>query len=284
MTPSANNRKVTRSADLPEFERPPLNELVLSIQYPAAKLRNIDIGVLWHEFREQYPTVEEQQPLPPAFETFGLPSPPQDRVTLITGAEVMRYWFITASGNELLQVQPDRLIHNWRKQKEEDEYPRYEPIRERFEREVGMVQAFLTKNKLGEIKPNQCEVSYYNHITLVDSSDPSDQLDKVFTIWSEAYSDDYLKRIERGQFSMSYLIPAPQGKSDPFGRLHVAVQSAMHNVTRKRFLRLSLIARGKPASESVESALSWLDEGRNAIVRAFASLTRAEMHKQWGRK
>jgi uncharacterized protein (TIGR04255 family) len=274
----------SRPLDLPEFERPPINELVLSVQFATlSAFRSIHAGILWQRFAKQYPTVEEHPPIAAAFETFGLPPAITElpQFTFVTHTPV-RYWFITADGTELLQVQPDRLVHNWRQQKPDDSYPRYEPVRERFESEVRLVQLFLTEEKLGEIKANQCEVTYINHIGPETIEQPEEHLEDIFTIWSNQYSDDYLKQIERAQFNASYLIRGPE--NEPVGRLHAAVQPAVHRLTSTRLLQFTLTARGKPNDESIDSALEWLDTGRIAVVRTFASLTRPEMHSRWGRR
>ena len=234
-------------------------------------------------FRDRYPKVEEQPPLAPVFEKFGLPPAQAEgpRFILSQIPDVIRYWFIGDGGNELLQVQVDRLVHNWRKISPEAAYPRYEPLRAQFESEVKRIDAFLQAEGLGEIKPNQCEVSYINHISLGDEIEPEDKFDHVFTVWQEAYSSEYLKRIERGQFSIAYIIPGEQ--TEPFGRLHVQVEPAVVRTTSKRLIQFSLTVRGKPAHDSVELAFEWLDKGRDVVVRAFTALTKKEMHRMWGR-
>jgi uncharacterized protein (TIGR04255 family) len=274
----------SRPQDLPEFERPPINEVVLSIQFASLTgFRNIHVGILWQQFAQRYPSVEEYPPIPAAFETFGVPPPVAElpQFTFVTHSP-MRYWFITADGNELLQVQPDRLVHNWRQQKPDDEYPRYEPLRERFESEVLEVQKFLEQGKLGQIKVNQCEVTYINQIGPETIEQPEEHLDKIFTIWANEYTGDYLDRFERAQFTASYLIRGPEG--EPVGRLHAAAQPAVRRSTSARVLQFTLTARGKPKEESIDSALRWLDDGHVAVVRAFAALTRPEMHSRWGRR
>lgn len=274
-----------RPADLPDFERPPVGEVVLSVQFASlAKFSNIYAGLLWEQFAERYPTVEEQMPLPPNFETFGLPPAPVPgpQMQLLTTPVTSRYWFISKDGSQLLQVQSDRLVHNWRCQSPDDNYPHYEPLRERFAAEVKQVQKFLIAKKLGTISPNQCEVTYINHIDLGEGIDPSDRLAEIFTVWTEQYSDTFLKRIERGQFNVSFILT--DGSDAPYGRLHVGVQPAIRRATSAAVLQFTLTARGKPQKETIKSAFDWLDRGRIAVVRGFTSLTRPEMHQAWRRK
>ena len=43
-----------------------------------------------------------------------------------------RFWFVNESGNELVQVQRDRFIRNWRKTEGQPGYPSYDNLREAF--------------------------------------------------------------------------------------------------------------------------------------------------------
>ena len=195
-----------------------------------------------------------------------------------------RYWFVSADGNELLQVQHNRLTHNWRRQKAEDRYPHYEPLRTKFDAEIAVAQDVFRELGLGEIVCNQCEVSYINLIMLDDGTDPNSRLSEIFTFVTEEYSDAYLStmNMERGRFDFSYMIPDKSGK-EPIGRLHLGTQPVVHRPDNRPAIRFGVTARGKPVDETVGSALSWLDIGREAGVRAFTSATKKEMHRLWGR-
>jgi uncharacterized protein (TIGR04255 family) len=239
--------------------------------------------MLWELYKDRYPNIEEHPKFPPVFETFGLPTPqPGPQITFSTGVEALRYWFVSADSKELLQVQSDRLVHNWRRQQPEAPYPRYETQRENFASELALFRKFLIDGKRGDIELNQCEVTYINHITLPDVKDPASKFGNVFTVWSENYSDKYLPEIERSTFNISYVIPGE--KDQPFGRLHVIAQPAFKKATSERLIQLTLTMRGRPPGPSIESGLEWLDKGREIVVRAFASITRPEMHALWGRK
>jgi uncharacterized protein (TIGR04255 family) len=129
---------------------------------------------------------------------------------------------------------------------------------------------------------NQCEVSYINLIMLPDGKDANAHLPEILTIVSDQYSDAFLPRLERGAFNLSYVLPSESGK-EPFGRLHVAAHPVTHRAQNRPALRLQLTARGNPNENTLESALSWLDAGREAAVKGFASITTKEMHHEWER-
>lgn len=275
-----------RPRDLPDFESPPLNELVLSIQFGSLPFKNFHSGLLWQRFADRYPKVEEQQPIDPVFETFGARQPSAQRISfqLPPTPDTLRYWFVSQDDNELLQVQTDRLIHNWRQRRPEDQYPRYEPLRERFEGEIAAAADFFRELGIGEIVCNQCEVSYINQITLSEG-DVRLRLSDILTVCQETYSDDFLggMEMEASRFSISYVLPGESG-TEPLGRLHINAQPAFVPPTNAMVMRLNVTARGKPTDETTASALAWLDRGRDAGVRAFASVTTPKMHRLWGRR
>jgi uncharacterized protein (TIGR04255 family) len=157
-----------RLGDLPDFESPPVVETVLSVQFePLVAVRTAHLGLLWEKFRAKFPKVEERPPLDPVFEQFPEVARPRLGLQLqaLDRLPVSRLWFVTDQGNEMIQVQPDRFIRNWRKEGQGEQYPRYEAGKKLFERDFGVFQEFLTDNRLGSPQVNQCEVTYVNHIT-----------------------------------------------------------------------------------------------------------------------
>ena len=87
------------------------------------------------------------------------------------GAMLPRLWMVNDNDTRLIQVQPDRLVVNWRKVGGDDVYPRYEAIREQFTAVVDKFSAFLAEQELDELRVNQCEITYINHIPVSDEAD-----------------------------------------------------------------------------------------------------------------
>ena len=78
--------------------------------------------------------------------------------------DMNRVHFINREKTQLLQVQRDRFLHNWRKVGDGDSYPRFERMIETFESGLRKFIAMIDREGLGPIVPNQCEVSYFNQI------------------------------------------------------------------------------------------------------------------------
>ncbi len=233
-------------------------------------------------FRDRLPVIEEHPPLPPVFEKYELPSPSQIKVIVEERPPLPRVWFLNANKTELIQVQSNRFIRNWRKTEDLVPYPRYEPIRERFRKEVSQLEAFLKDEDLGALAVNQCEVSYVNHIERDDAWTSHGQLDRVFSIWSRLAAASILPDPEDASIHVRYVIPDESGK--PLGRLHAVVQPGWRKIDNAPMFILNLTARGTPVGEGIDGAFSFFDLGRRWIVKGFADLTTPDLQRVWGRK
>ena len=190
-------------------------------------------------------------------------------------------WFVTERGNEMIQVQSDRFIKNWRKEGEGEEYPRYERVKDSFKRDFDVFQRFLSDRSLGVPRINQCEVSYVNHIVAGEGWQTFADFDRIFSVWVTprdwvAPDDQVPGFAEDVQIQARFIIPSDEGK--PAGRLHVGIQPAFRNTDSKPMYLLHLTARGQ-----IGSGVEFFDIGRRWIVKTFASLTSAQMHKIWRR-
>ncbi|NIA71053.1 TIGR04255 family protein [Pelagibius litoralis] len=273
-----------RPKDLPDFENPPLVEVVLGVQFERIQgFQSIHIGDLWKAFRDKFPFVQEQPPLGPSFETFGTRSQTKGpKVELISGPmPTPRLWFMDEAKNELIQFQSDRFIHNWRKISESDPYPRYEQIKENFADELNVLARFLEQSELGDLRPNQCEVTYINHIVSEEAENLCADPGKVFRMFGNMPDTLRAEEIEDAQFLLRYVI-----KSDdqlPVGRLLIESKPGFSDEGLP-VIALSILVRGQPSEPNIESALEFIDIGREKIVGHFAQSTTELMHGRWRRK
>jgi uncharacterized protein (TIGR04255 family) len=211
-----------KPADLPDFKKPPVSEVVLSLQFASIPtFRSIHVGLLWQRFRREYPKVSEQAPLQATFETFGVvPANPAPffQIEALLSPPVSRYWFEEQDGNELLQVQQDRIVHNWRKREADQDYPRYEAIRSRFASDVEKFTNFLATESLGELRPNQCEVTYINTIEIPGGGDMHGCLERVTPLWTGHFAEQYPHQLENATIQCRFVLCAER---KPFGRAYV---------------------------------------------------------------
>ena len=269
-----------RPSDLPDYERPPVNEVVLSLQFGSlAALKTVHVGFLWQRWRTRYPKVNEQGTLEPAFEAFPatVATSPSIRFEQLMAPPFPRYWFESEDGTELCQVQQDRLIHNWRRRAEP--YPHYEHVRSRLAEDLDDFRVFVEAEKLGALVFNQAEITYINVIDLPDGRSPHATIEEVLAVWSKFAPIE--GELEDVTVRARYLF---RRDGAPHARLHVSVTPAVRRSDGKEVLQLEMTFRGKPAGEDRDSAFALLDEGRGVIVRSFDRMTTPEMHEHWGRK
>jgi uncharacterized protein (TIGR04255 family) len=274
---------------LPEFNHPPITEVALSVQFANLdKWQSTHTGLLWSKYREAFPRTEQHPPVGPVVESFGPPRRQDLQLEIVNSAPPIRAWFLNSAGTELIQVQSDRFIHNWRKVESVQGYPRYAHICRQFLNELDQFCKFLEDEKLGAFVPNQCEVTYINHISL-DSGNVHKQAEEVLTMWRPSFSDDYLQsangiELEDSRVGARFVIK--DSENTPIGRLHFSTQPLMtisDGKPGKPVLGLTLTARGAPIGTGKEGVLKFMDLGHETIVNAFASLTTAKMHNYWGR-
>jgi uncharacterized protein (TIGR04255 family) len=272
-----------RPPELPNFNHPPVSEVVLSIQFAALPtMRSVHAGLYWKEIRKQYPKPSEQAPIAPAFETFGgTPTPAQTfQIQTLLVPPMPRHWFETERGEHLLQLQPDRIIHNWRQRNPEMPYPRYELIRRQFASEVAKLEALFRKERVGEIRPNHCEVTYINTISLPDGLNPHHHLDRITPLWTSKVSEPFAPELENATIQTRYIL---KRQDSPYGRVYVSFIPAFLVTNSSPVIQLEVTAKGRPQAESVSAAFDLLDEERDVVVRTFTAVTTPAMHQQWGR-
>jgi uncharacterized protein (TIGR04255 family) len=266
--------------DLADFESPPVVETVLSIQFEKLiAMRAVHLGVFWQKVKERFPKTEEQPVLLPVFDRFPEPIPPSGQIQFeaIEAATVPRVWMINDAGTEVIQIQNDRFIKNWRKSGEHDVYPHYEPvIRPAFQRDFQEFQLFLAEEKLGDMKVTQCEVTYVNHIVSGEGWDKLGEIHKIFRFMQQPPA---LATGNPEDFAMRTRFPITDKEGHPIGRLHLDVQPARRVTDNRPMYVMNLTARGLYGD-----GLAFFDIGRQWIVKSFEQLTTEEMHRIWRKK
>src|ERR1039457_1021573 len=155
----------------PHFAKPPVVEVACGVQFEGLEQwRTPHYGQFWAEIKQDYFDTEDHQPLArvrldpvPVFEPHWSPVPPLRRV-----------FFIKPPGNFLIQLQQNRLLHNWRKVSDGDEYPRFDAAFERFIWAWERFNEFLPSVSLPSPKPEIWELTYINHIVEKDARFPRD--------------------------------------------------------------------------------------------------------------
>jgi len=264
---------------LPDFDRPPVNEVVCGIQFQPLKAMTVPyLGLLWQKFRSVYPKCREVAPLIPVMERFDEPSP-EELNPFADAFPSPRIWFETTDGNGLIQVQRDRFLHNWKKERDDDEYPHYDRVIARFRDCLTTFEQFLRENSLENISPTQYELTYTNHIDQGHGWTSMGEIGGIFPDF------DWRKSVQR-------FLPAPEAINwqtlfilpERAGRLRVSIRLAKRRSDGLPTFLLELTARGISTDRSRPAMWSWFDLAHEWIVRGFTDLTSDTMHKNYWRR
>ncbi len=272
------------TSPLPEFARPPVAEVACSLQFePLRQLDGPRLGLLWDRFKGRYPKAKQYAPLPNVVETFTRQAPPQFRVELLQDLPFPRFWFLSEDESRLVQVQDDRFVVNWRKQGSDGQYPRYATLRTALTEDIATFESWLASEGLGQLKHDQVEVTYVNHIVVgSDTAAGSQPLSSYLRLWAGEPADaTYSNGPDHEEFRTSYVMRGPT--EQPIGRLHVQLQSQLRRIDLAPLYSLTLVGRGAPSAATTEAAIALMDHQHDWIVRTFADVTTDTMHREWGR-
>jgi uncharacterized protein (TIGR04255 family) len=262
------------TASLPYYGSPPVIEVVCSVQFePLRGFASVHFGDFRRYVDDKYPQTEDRTPVADLFEGRKTPDTPET----FEMPPLRRVFYIDTSGNFLLQVQPSRFMTNWRKSREEDEYPRFEAAYGRFLEGWDVFLRFARDRALGTPKTNQYELTYINHIVAIDKGFPAaiEQFVPLFS-WTSARSMDFLPLPT--SVAMRLRFPLPENA----GVLHLKMDHGRRQHDKKEILLLEFTARGAAAPDWSDMK-PWFATAHEWIVKGFTDLTSLEAHEQWRR-
>jgi uncharacterized protein (TIGR04255 family) len=220
-------------------------------------------------------------PLTEQFEAFGKQSGWNRAIQLkLTQTPAARFQMRNVAGDRMIQVQNCRLDYNWIGLPGQ-QYPRYRTVRPEFDQVLGEFEKLIADDHLGELVPNQWEVTYVNHMlkgTVWD--DPEDWASVLGSLLGPVVVPDGL-RFEG--FGGHWHFEIEPGR----GRLHVELQHAfVGGPEQEEALAMKLTARGptgkdKEAKAEIDAGLNL---GHDVIVTSFEKLTSRDAHDWWNRE
>jgi uncharacterized protein (TIGR04255 family) len=262
----------------PVFDHPPVIETVLGVQFaPLKGLSSAHVGWFWkNHLDSKWQKVAEAVPLPEEFERFE-PTPPGPMRLKVEPIRLpARLQISWANDGRMIQIQPTRFHYNWNRVG--GEYPHYRSVREEFDRSFETFCRFVAETKLGEVVPNQWELTYIDSI-------PKGALWSTSADWHEVLPGLFSSQGSAGAVQLEsfggewhYQIPPRRG------RLHVSVQLARVGDDPTPVLLLQTTARGPIGNEGAASLGDGLELGHRAAVDTFVGITSERAHRAWGRK
>ncbi|HEV2366012.1 MAG TPA: TIGR04255 family protein [Caulobacteraceae bacterium] len=270
---------MTETPALPHFRRAPVTEFAISIQFEALdKFNFAHIGPLHQSFASEFPGIEFHPPIPPMIEVFGPVTPTINLPFLLPWAsigQIPRMWMLDDKNEKLIQFQQDRFVINWRKTKENMEYPRYPGLRDEFFVDLEKLRAFLSERELGEIIPVQCELTYVNQVPAPEGV--AELSARAFANWREL-RPTRLGSPEDVAINQRFVIRGDDG--GPIGRIYFQSAPSAQPV-ETRSVQLMMIGRAAPSSRSLNAARERLDSMHELIVLSFVELMSKEIQQEW---
>lgn len=243
------------------FENPPLNELVLGVQFSAPVISTEDIFNFYSSFlKTPYPRIQESDLLPVTIEKTDRPNEVR-MVGLGT-----RKLFISTANDTLVQIQSDRFLLNWRKLDTNNMYPHFDNVYEKFLEQLNNL--FSTKDELKRLI-NQYEITYVDHLT-------SDSLELHRFKLNEMFVFMPLKAPVKSA-DINFTIPT----ESVGGNLNIKIKSGVRNIDRKPVIVLETTCRGYSADISMND---WFRKSREILVNFFNDSISSQVKNSWNPK
>jgi uncharacterized protein (TIGR04255 family) len=265
------------SLPLPTFDRPPLVETVLSVQFePQRKITNAHLGAFWARHRDSWPEVQHRSPIEPNSEVLGEAGawlPRRLQLTLSQNPET-RLQLVNQQQDRMLQIQNGRLVYNWRRGA--NPYPRFSTINQEFTEVWTKFHDFIQDEGFPAPVPTQWEVVYVNHVDRGELwQHSSDWADLVPGMFSAMKAPESIATPESWSGQRIFRL------KDDYGRLYV--DAIPHFADEVERLVLRLTARG-PTTGNDKVMTYDLNLGHESIVLMFDALISDKARRHWGRK
>lgn len=255
-----------------KFGQPPVIEVACGVAFTLPKpLKTAHIGKYWARVSSEFPRCEDAIPLSTVVEGEGPVESTELNLQIeqATLPPIRRAWLINAEGTNLLQLQEDRFLFNWKRTDKSSAYPSYRQVVADFRRQWYRYKEFLASEGLGVPATAQLELTYFNY--------RPGAFDFLRDLQRSEGQERFLNAPEAVTWKVAYNLP------DGNGRLHIAAMNARNAVTGEKGVRLDLTARGLPKDHSDEGCEQWFDLAHHWITHSFADITTPEAHQAWER-
>ncbi len=264
-----------------KFRTPPVVEVACGVLFGSkSEFRGAHIGLFWDKIRKFFPSIQEGPPLLPFVESHGLGIPSFDlSYNLSPLPPLRRTWFASADGRDLIQIQQDRFLFNWKKSAHDDVYTSYNDVMAKFNSHLNGFLVFLAEEKIPAPVYRQFELTYFNQIPIGETRDGDfvSETDLLVDHKRDRRAGRFLPNPEMVNWTTVYALP------DQTGRLYATAQSAF-SPDGRRIVQLEMTARGSPKEPCEANRQGWFDIAHEWITRGFADLTDEKIQKSvWGR-
>ena len=251
-----------------KFENAPINELVIATYFnpPLLNFRSEHVGLLWGHYREEFP-ISHQQPAVGGIDILGP-----------TSGEILpmpRFWFVSEDDINLIQVQKNALMFNWRRR--DDEYPHFnKDLKPRFDYYYAQFADFM-KDELGaDLQIDLCELTYINTFHPCEYWNGPDDTANIIPSFRRVSTG--IDGAQDASFNCvyTYLVNDDVNLRVSIRNGHVTENPSVPAL----IFEIRASARLGQVRKSVADA--WFDRAHEAIINCFVGMTNPDIqHKYW---
>lgn len=251
----------------------------MGVQFPRLSGLNASyVGDLHKVFSAEYPEYQERPPLEPIPENFGPSGRPAITFQLADFPALPRLWFVSDGGDNVIQIQQDRFICNWRRTDDSAVYPRFQSCYSTFCQNLEKFEAFLSSNSLGSLKPSLGELVYVNHFPTTTADGQSLAFSDICTLLAVNPGGTKPEEVHLSAF---YPI-VDDGRR--VGGIETSFAKQVHKGRGEPVFELRLNCRGTPLGPGLSGLRTFLELAHVEENKVFLSLTSQRLQKEWGKR
>ncbi len=253
-----------------KFQNPPINELIITTYFnpPISNLRNEHIGIFWSQIKDDFPKSSQQVPI-------------GSGETAIMDVEneispMPRYWFISKDETNLLQIQKNAFMFNWRKGN--DSYPRFnEHLKPSFDRYFSRFSEFLRIHAdTPELTIDLCQLSYINVIRRCEFwSGPEDTQNIIPSL---SVPNPRIAFTNPPSFNCTYMFEMSHDLQLVLSTRNVVV--SQNPDEHEPLLIIEIHANGRLGKASKQQTDSWFDHAHEAVNKCFIEVTDQQIQQR----
>ena len=249
---------------LPSYKTPPVMEVVLGVTFETlSSVKLPHIGLFWDTIRSEFPKCQQAP-------TLGNIDAVIERES---GVPLPRVWLINQNDDNLIQLQKNKFLFNWRKR--QADYPRFSAVSSQFFIYLDKFKRFLSDNELGSIAPSECELTYINHIpkgTVWET--PKDVGSILPDIQWRERQRRFLPHPSAINWSAAFMMP------NQAGSLLIKLNYGTRMPDNMPLFILELTAKGTPKDGEDANIKEWYSIAREWIVKGFEDLTSEKAQRE----